>query len=590
MDLAIGLDLGTAKTCTAVYRNDDVEIVLHDGHRSMPSFVALTGTGRLIGAAARNQASVNPRNTVFGIMRLVGRRFSDVFVQAEIKRVPFIIIDKGGKPVISVEYMGETTVLSPEEILSMILSRAKNDAEAHLGTTVQKALIVVPAYFNTIQRESIKDAAQICGLKTLRLINAPTAAAIDNTITDWHQGERKTLIVDFGAGTLDVVLVTAEEGIIEVHSTASELQLGGADFDSRVLDYFVRQFKRTYKLDIKTNYRALCRLRTACEAAKHELSTMTETEIEVDALHNGIDFKSTLTRDRFEELCQDFFRSFTVPIERVLADGKIEKNRLSDIIAIGGSSRIPRIQDLLSQLFGGKPVSKPPNFDETQARGAAIQAAILSGYVGPGVKKLSEFMLMDVAPLSIGIQTPGPGGLMTSLIRRNTSIPTIRSQVFSTLLDRQEYFDVVVFEGERARTKDNVLLGSFSLGPIAPAPRGVPQIEVTIDMDANSVLNAIAMEKGTGVTNSLYIRPKECLSREELERMMTDAAKYSASQEVLQPQRENFQQSKQDANPYFDHPLHPQVKNTPESIPGPSKTEGLAFTRSKDPSPQSNSP
>jgi len=530
MNFAIGIDLGTANTCTAVYRNGDVEVVLHDGHRSMPSVVAFTDIGRLIGAAARNQASVNPRNTVFGIMRFVGRKFMDLEVQADINRTPFSIIEEKGKLFISVEYQGETRVLSPTEILSMILGRARDDAEAHLGSSVQNALILVPAYFNTAQRQSIKEAAQICGLKTLRLINAPTAAAIDHTLTNWYPGERKTLIVDLGAGTLDVVLVTAEETILEVHSTASDLWLGGMDFDKRILNLFVNEFKRKYRKDVTSNPRALRRLRTACEAAKRELSTRTETEIEVDTLYEGIDFKSTLTRARLEELCQDLFRSITMPIDRVLSDARTDKSSVSEIVAIGGSSRIPKIQQILSQYFNGKPVLKSLNFDEAQARGAAIEAAILSGYSEAGVGKLGEFFVLDVAPLSIGIETSG--GAMTKLIPRNTSIPTKKSEIFSTFSDNQEYFDLSVFEGERARTKDNHFLGRCSLGPIPPAPRGVPQIEVTIDIDANSDLTATAVEKGTGIRKKLYIWPKECLSKEELEHMMAEAAKYKADEKA----------------------------------------------------------
>jgi L1 cell adhesion molecule like protein len=530
MSPAIGIDLGTANTCTAVYRNGDTEIVLHDGYRSMPSFVAFTDLERLIGAAARNQANVNPRNTVFGMMRLVGRKFSDGEVQAEIKRFPFNVIDKGGKPVISVEYRGETRVHSPEEILSMILGRAKDDAEAHLGSNVQNAVIIVPAYFNTIQRGCIMEAAQICGLNTLRLINGPTAAAIDHTLTSWPQGERKILVVDVGAGTLDVVLVTAEVGILEVRSTASDLWLGGGDFDNRILNHFVQEFKRKHKQDVTANLRALHRLRTACETAKQELSTRTETAIEVDSLYEGIDFQSTLTRVRFEELCQDLFRSIIIPIERVLRDDETNKIFVSDIVAIGGSARIPKIQYLLSQFFNGKPVLKSLNFDEAPARGAAMQAAILSGDPGAGVGKISEFMLMDVAPLSIGIQTPG--GKMDILVRRNTLIPTKYSRVFSTFSDNQEHFDVSVFEGERARTMDNVFLGRFTLGPIPPAPRGVPQIEVTIEMDANSILSATAVEKATRIKRGTYIWPKERLSKEELAHMMTEAAKYKADEKA----------------------------------------------------------
>jgi heat shock protein 1/8 len=532
MGFAIGIDLGTANTCTAVYRNGNVEVVLHDGHRTMPSVVAFTDIGRLIGAAARNQASVNPRNTVFGIMRLVGRKWADPEVQAEIKRVPFNIIYERSKPMISVEYRGETRVLSPEQILSMILGRAKDDAEAHLGSSVQNAVILIPAYFNIAQRERINEAAQFCGLNPLRLIHAPTAAAIDHTLTNWSEKERKTLIVDLGAGTLDVVLVTAEEDILEVRSTASDLWLGGMDFDNRVLNHFVNEFKRKYKLDVTENVRALRRLRTACEAAKHELSTRTVTEIEIDTLYEGIDFKSTLTRTRLEGLCEDLFRAIIMPIERVLSDAKTDKSLISEVIAIGGSSRISKIQRILSTFFRGKPVLKSLNFDEAQARGAAMQAAVLSGYSYSEAGKVREvsLLLLDVAPLSIGIETPG--GIMSHLIRRNTNVPTKRSEVFSTFSDNQEYFELSLFEGERLRTRDNNFLGRCTLGPISPAPRGAPQIEVTIELDANSHPTATAIEKSTGISTRLYIWPKDRLLKEELQHMITELAKYKADEKA----------------------------------------------------------
>jgi heat shock protein 1/8 len=528
MGFAIGIDLGTANTCTAVYRNGNVEVVLHDGHRTMPSVVAFTNIGRLIGAAARNQASVNPRNTIFGIMRLVGRKWADPEVQEEIKRAPFNIIYESSKLMISVEYRGETRVLSPEQILSMILGRAKDDAEAHLGSSVQNAVIIIPPYFDIARRERIKEAAQFCGLKILRLIHAPTAAAIDHTLTNWSERERKTLIVDLGAGTLDVVLLMAEESIIEVHSTASDLWLGGMDFDNRILNHFVAEFKRKYRLDLTDNVRALRRLRTACEAAKHELSTRTETEIEIDTLYEGIDFKSTLTRARFEELCEDLFRGIFTPIKRVLSDAPTGKAyfsaRLSEIIVIGGSSRIPRIQRMLSQFFDGKPVLKSLNFDEAQARGAAMQAAVLSGY-----SKI-EMLLMDVVPLSIGIETPG--GIMTPLIRRSTTWPTKKSEVFSTFSDNQEYFELSLFEGENARTRDNNFLGRCSLGPLSPAPRGVPQIEVTIEIYPDYHPTVTATEKGTWKSTALHIWPKDRLFGEELEHMITEVAKYKADEKA----------------------------------------------------------
>jgi heat shock 70kDa protein 1/2/6/8 len=527
MAAAFGIDLGTSNTRTVLYRNHSDGIVLHDGQRSMPSYVAFTNVGRLIGAAAKNQASANPRNTVFGIMRLLGRKFSDIEVQEEIKRVPFDIIEKNGKPVIRVQYRGETKVLWPEEIVSMILRRAKDDAEDHLGRSLRCAIILIPAYFNIAQRECIFAAAEICGLHVLRLINAPTAAAIDYTLVNHSQHERRILIVDIGARTLDIVLVWAQEGLLEVLSTAGDSCLGGVDFDNRILNHLVQEFKRKHNMDITSNPRALRRLRVACQAAKHELSTRVKTEIEVDALLEGIDFKSTLTRARFEELCEELFLSIVSLLKKVIEDGKIDKTLVSDIVVIGGSSRIPRIQHLLSNSFGKKAVSKFLNVEEAQARGAAVLAAILSGYCGD---ELIELLLLDVTPFSISIETPG--GVLTPVIPRNTSIPTHKTQVFSTSLDNQKYFDVVVFEGEQVRPDDNLFLGRCSLGPISPAPRGVPQIEVTIDMCANSTLNVIAIEKGTGAEVKHRLWQRKPFSKEELEHIEAEAAIFQADEKA----------------------------------------------------------
>ncbi|KAJ6783089.1 hypothetical protein PWT90_08615 [Aphanocladium album] len=526
---AVGIDLGTTYSCVGIFREDRCDIIANDqGNRTTPSFVAFTDTERLIGDAAKNQVAMNPYNTVFDAKRLIGRKFSDAEVQADMKHFPFKVVEKGGKPVVEVEFKGEQKTFTPEEISSMILTKMRETAEAYLGGTVNNAVITVPAYFNDSQRQATKDAGLIAGLNVLRIINEPTAAAIAYGLDKKVSGERNVLIFDLGGGTFDVSLLTIEEGIFEVKSTAGDTHLGGEDFDNRLVNHFVNDFKRKNKKDLATNARAMRRLRTACERAKRTLSSSAQTSIEIDSLFEGIDFYTSITRARFEELCQDLFRSTIQPVDRVLTDAKIDKSQVHEIVLVGGSTRIPRIQKLITDYFNGKEPNKSINPDEAVAYGAAVQAAILSGDTTSTSTK--EILLLDVAPLSLGIETAG--GMMTKLIPRNTTIPTKKSEVFSTFSDNQPGVLIQVYEGERQRTKDNNLLGKFELTGIPPAPRGVPQIEVTFDLDANGIMNVSAVEKGTGKSNKIVItNDKGRLSKEDIERMLADAEKYKEEDE-----------------------------------------------------------
>ncbi|KAK6502964.1 70-kilodalton heat shock protein, variant 2 [Arthrobotrys musiformis] len=526
---AVGIDLGTTYSCVGVFRDDRIEIIANDqGNRTTPSFVAFTDTERLIGDSAKNQVAMNPHNTVFDAKRLIGRKFADAEVQSDMKHFPFKIIDKGGKPIIQVEFKGEEKTFTPEEISSMVLTKMRETAESYLGGTVNNAVITVPAYFNDSQRQATKDAGLIAGLNVLRIINEPTAAAIAYGLDKKAEGERNVLIFDLGGGTFDVSLLTIEEGIFEVKATAGDTHLGGEDFDNRLVNHFVQEFKRKHKKDLTSNARALRRLRTACERAKRTLSSSAQTSIEIDSLYEGVDFYTSITRARFEELCQDLFRSTMEPVERVLRDSKIDKSSVHEIVLVGGSTRIPKVQKMVSDFFNGKEPNKSINPDEAVAYGAAVQAAILSGDTS---SKTQEILLLDVAPLSIGIETAG--GVMTALIKRNSTIPTKKSEIFSTFSDNQPGVLIQVYEGERARTKDNNLLGKFELTGIPPAPRGVPQIEVTFDVDANGIINVSAVEKGTGKTNKIVItNDKGRLSKEEIERMLAEAEKYKAEDEA----------------------------------------------------------
>ena len=541
-DTAIGIDLGTTYSCVGVWMNDKVEIVTNDqGLNTTPSYVAFTKEERFIGDSAKNQTARNPTNTVFDAKRLIGRKFSDDSVQSDIKLWPFKV-ESGPeeKPIIVVEYKGETKKFMAEQISSMVLVKMKEIAEVYLGKTVSSAVITVPAYFNDSQRQATKDAGSISGLNVLRIINEPTAAAIAYGLDRQSDGVKNILIFDLGGGTFDVSLLSLDEGVYQVKATNGHTQLGGEDFDNKLVDYCMADFKKKTKQDISKNARALRRLRTQCEKAKRLLSSATTAPIECETLADGEDYNTNISRAKFEELCIDLFQQCMPPVENVLKDSKIGKSEINEIVLVGGSTRIPKIQSMLTDCFNGKALNKSINPDEAVAYGAAVQAAILTG---KGNEATQELLLLDVSPLSQGIGISG--GIMSTIIKRNTTIPTKQTSDYTTDADNQTGVVIDVYEGERKMFKDNHFLGKFTLDGIPPAPKGTPQIQVTFEIDANGILNVQACDSGTGRQSAITItNDKGRLSPEEIKKMIDDAEKFRKEDEEMEAkvlERNNFE-------------------------------------------------